>query len=138
MNGPEFWSRVDQSAGPGACWPWTGSRNVRRRGYGQVRFGNNVPEGAHRVAYKLAVGPIPEGMTIDHVRARGCVTTACCNPAHLEAVTLAENIARTALSACGNGHPKTPQHGRPRGTKWRCVTCEVQTQRDRRARKAVA
>lgn len=49
---------------------------------------------AHRVAYELAIGPIPEGLTIDHVKARGCTRVDCCNPAHLEAVTYAENQHR--------------------------------------------
>lgn len=45
---------------------------------------------AHRVAYELWVGPIPEGMELDH----RCKVRACINPAHLEPVTHAENMRR--------------------------------------------
>lgn len=88
-----FWEKVDRR-GPDECWPWTGSRN--KAGYGSLKPGapSRTSVMAHRVAYELAFGPIPEGLTIDHVRARGCTRTDCCNPAHLEAVTYAENQRR--------------------------------------------
>lgn len=139
MNADEFWQHIDQTAGPDACWPWTASTLDSRRGYGQVRRdGRN--QRAHRVAYELSVGPIPDGLTLDHTChdpntcVAPCPHTKCCNPAHLEPVTLVENIARRALNTCGRGHPKTPEHGRVRsGAKWRCRTCETLTQRERRA-----
>lgn len=77
-------------AGPSDCWLWTGTA-VRRYGQFTVR---HRPVLAHRFAYELWVGPIPDGLTIDHVRARGCNSTLCVNPAHLEPVTLADNIRR--------------------------------------------
>lgn len=67
---------------------------------------------AHRYAYTLAYGPIPDGLVIDHVRASGCVSTLCVAPLHLEAVTHAENIRRgetgarlAAKTHCPQGHP---------------------------------
>ena len=70
------------------CWEWTGSRRPGRAssvGYGQMRFeGRNYF--THRLAYQLWVGPIPDGLTIDHL----CRNTLCFNPAHLEAVTIQE------------------------------------------------
>ena len=64
---------------------------------------------AHRFAYELLRGPIPEGMTIDHL----CRTRSCVNPEHFEVVTRGENVLRgvgpPAMNArkthCAKGHP---------------------------------
>lgn len=82
--------------------------------HGYARFGlNGVAVKAHRVSYELAYGPIPDGMHIDHVRARGCVNKHCVAPLHLEAVTPRENLLRgrgfaathAAKTHCPQGHP---------------------------------
>jgi hypothetical protein len=81
-----FWSRVDKD-GPNGCWLWTGVHIGA--GYGQASL-NGVRQVAHRVAYELTVGPVPEGLQLDHLcRNRGCV-----NPDHLEPVTASENKRR--------------------------------------------
>lgn len=59
------------------------------RGYGRVGIGRKA-EYAHRVMFEAANGPIPDGLHIDHL----CRNRSCCNPAHLEAVTQAENNRR--------------------------------------------
>lgn len=91
-----FWRHVDRR-GANDCWEWKASRN--QDGYGRFLLDTSrvTPKSvnSHRVAYVLAVGPIPTGLTLDHLcRNRGCV-----NPAHLEPVTLGENVLR------GNGIP---------------------------------
>lgn len=98
-TGPDdvrFWAKVDKSGGPGACWPWTAGI-CTRTGYGNIWWLGRA-QSAHRIAYELAIGPIPPGLTVDHVEARGCTLRHCVNPAHLEAVTQAENNRRIALT----------------------------------------
>lgn len=75
----------------GECWLWNGSTNGR--GYGVMNIGK-VQYRAHRLAYEVWVGPIPDGLTLDHVKAWGCTSSLCCNPAHLEPVTAGENSLR--------------------------------------------
>jgi hypothetical protein len=80
-----FWNKVNKTD---TCWLWTGA--LQSRGYGSVGIGNHRTGLAHRVAYEALVGPIGDGLTIDHL----CRVKSCVNPAHLEPVTSAENIRR--------------------------------------------
>lgn len=77
----------------GDCWVYRGARS--HNGYGIIRVGATIAR-AHRVAYELAVGPIPPGHEIDHVWLRGCRDRACVRPDHLEAVTGRVNRQRQA------------------------------------------
>lgn len=96
-----FWSRVDKSGGPDSCWPWT--RGKTRGGYGFFKIGKrNYP--AHRIAYALVKGMPPLSHDVDH---EACDNPPCCNPAHLEAVTHQQNIARTVgRTICKYGHER--------------------------------
>jgi len=85
-------SRIDASGPPHPvlgtpCWMWLGRLN--RNGYGRAWDGEREPV-VHRVVYELLVGPVPEGMILDHL----CRNHPCCNPGHQEPVTYRENTLR--------------------------------------------
>lgn len=95
-----FWAKVDRRD-PDGCWLWRGSKDAK--GYGAIRVSPLVCARAHRVSYELMIGPIPEGLQLDHL----CFNTSCVNPAHLEPVTNAENMRRRGARTthCPRGHP---------------------------------
>ena len=103
MSDRLFWRKVRAD---GDCWRWTGA--VTSRGYGCLgRDGRTIL--AHRYAYVLTVGPIPDGLTIDHL----CGNKRCVRPEHMEPVTGAENTRRRFRGKThGPGDPVTP----PRST----------------------
>lgn len=93
-----FWMKVKPDSS--GCWEWTASK---RNGYGQFGASARHIEPAHRVAYELLIGPIPNGLVIDHL----CRNTACCNPEHMEPVTNVENVMRGEGFAPGNAAKET-------------------------------
>lgn len=135
-----FWEKVERREADD-CWEWIGGKYSN--GYG-LFFVEHSPKRrnamAHRVAYELSVGPIPDGLVLDHLcRNRGCV-----NPAHLEAVTHRENLLRgegptathAAQTHCVHGHEYTPENTyiRPSGSR-ECRTCIRRLARERYAAK---
>lgn len=112
------------------CWLWMGP--VAHNGYGVVSP-NKPYLSAHRAAYELFVGPIPDGLTIDHL----CRVKCCANPAHMEPVTRGENTKRAVpfsdhgefnrtKAHCKQGHPFDEQNTitRTRKSGGRiCKTC---------------
>ena len=123
-----FWSKV--LALSNGCWEWQAHKSD---GYGifDVRRKRHL---AHRFAYTLLVGPIPEGLTIDHL----CRNRACVNPLHLEPLTMRENILRgvgltaqrAARTQCPRGHPYDMFNTRIRPCGRRaCRACDRQRKR---------
>jgi len=111
------------------CWTWTGYRLRKKYGdYGLIHIGrlpNKKIKRAHRVSYEFFVGPIPEGLEIDHL----CHNTLCINPDHLEPVTHAENMKRrkdSGLPYCRHGHKYTPEttYYRPDNGRRECKVCK--------------
>jgi len=131
---------IDPDSG---CWNWTGSTHAET-GYGSfwrgkiTPAGNHCPERAHRVSYELHVGPISEGLQLDHL----CRNRRCVNPAHLEPVTNRENALRgigaCAVNArkthCVHGHEFTAANTIARINGRRCRTCtNLRARQQRRA-----
>jgi hypothetical protein len=88
------------------CWVlgahWKSRDGYRTISIGTKPDGRPIPKRAHRFAYEELVGPIPEGLTLDHL----CRNPPCVNPDHLEPVTQAENRRRAAaaITHCPQGH----------------------------------
>ena len=118
-----FWSKVDRSGGPDACWPWLSYKN--RRGYGRFHFAkHHVP--AHRLAYELIHGPLDQHLVCCH----RCDNPPCCNPAHLFGGTHRDNIQDAV--AKGRWHHRTPPRLRPDQRHWRAQLTETQVREIRR------
>lgn len=103
MNPERFWLKVNRTGG---CWLWTAA--VSTGGYGRVHWDGKLRQ-AHRVAYELEVGPIPEGLELDHL----CRVRRCVRPDHLEPVSGKVNKLRGVSPSadharkthCDAGHP---------------------------------
>lgn len=109
------------------CWLWTGP--LSDSGYGlliEKRGGSQTNHRAHRWSYEHHVGPIPDGLVIDHL----CRVRHCVNPLHLEPVTSAENIRRGvsfngSKTHCKRGHEFTEANtGYQNGGYRYCRTCK--------------
>ncbi len=123
---------------PDGCWLWTGK--ISNAGYGTMNaLGGYVL--AHRLSYELFVGPIPDGLVVDHK----CDNRPCVNFEHLKPVTYQENILRgkgvAAQNArkthCPKNHPLSGGNLRVCGGKRQCRTCSVESQRLGRRRRGV-
>ena len=145
-----FWSRVEKTD---TCWLWQG--HIMESGYAVFDSGFSPELGrrkwlrVHRFSYEEAKGPIPEGLTIDHL----CRVRHCVNPAHLEAVTNWVNIhrgetlarANLAKTHCLRGHEFTHEntYRHPSGGNRACRIClrindAAYKARQREKKKAVA
>lgn len=109
------------------CWLWRGT--IMYNGYGHLTHAY-----AHRISYELFKGPIPDGLTIDHL----CREKRCVNPAHLEAVTNSENVKRAAKrpTHCFRGHPFDGVTMTTRsGPRRYCKECSRQRDRESKQRR---
>ena len=136
-----FWSKVDFGEG---CWLWTAGKDAY--GYGAFRLQGRTVK-AHRIAYELLLGEMPDGTELDHL----CRVHACVRPDHLEPVTHSENWrrgkGRDGLATlwqdrrnkthCKSGHEYTAANTYvfPSGAR-ACRTCRSEWDRAARRRKS--
>lgn len=123
---------------PTGCWIWIGG--IQSGGYGHVVDKRPRDEKrhrmmlAHRFVYEELVGPIPDGLHLDHL----CRVRPCVNPEHLEPVTVLENNLRSAhcnKTHCKHGHALTGENSYVQGRSRECRTCRRIQQRRFRARR---
>jgi hypothetical protein len=124
-----WWDRFELQ--PDGCRLWTGATN--RAGYGRSK-GNGSAKGetyVHRIVYALTIGPIPEGLDVDHDchnRDKSCRDGSVCRhrrcgePTHLRAATRAQNRADARRSHCRYGHPMDSR-------RRNCLVCNREAQR---------
>lgn len=120
-----FWAKVEIGM-PEDCWMWKGNRTTSKgHRYGVWRYQEYTFK-PHRIAYRLKVGMIPDGLTIDHL----CGEKMCCNPWHLQPVTQSENSKRATNGLCRCGLPRS-------GDLRRCKACHNAYHRNYRRKNAM-
>lgn len=130
-----FWPKVHPEPNTG-CWIWDSGHD--ENGYGLLWIGDGVSVRSHRFAYEVLVGPIPAGLTLDHL----CRNKWCVNPAHLEPCTSGENAARSPnapynrrarQTECLRGHPFTEANTYRHHGRRECRACNALRAREKRA-----
>jgi hypothetical protein len=129
----ELLNRTNATAA--GCREWQGWK--RRRGYGGIKV-NKVEWAAHRLAYTLEYGPIPEGQLVLH----RCDNPPCINPAHLFLGTQHDNIQDAVSKGkfpkrthCKRGHELTPENSVLAGYGRTCRICRQASNRERSQRR---
>ena len=134
--GLRFWHKVEQA---GECWAWTATKNS---GYGHFWHGTGRVY-AHRWAYEEMVGPIPEGLTLDHIchdpdlcqGGPSCPHRSCVNPEHLNPVPSAVNTLRSNSITAVHARKTHCAHGHLLGPSRRCAVCRTANGRAFKARR---
>lgn len=109
-----FWSRVDKRSSD-QCWDWKGLKHKSPKNptpYGMLGWKGRSSR-AHRVAYEIAFGSIPEGQMVLH----RCDNTLCCNPSHLYLGDHAQNMKDMVIRLRRKGVGKGEANGRSKITQ---------------------
>lgn len=138
-----WWTKLERT--PDGCWVWTAGTD--QDGYGKFAIGlggqNQIHTRAHRFAYEVFIGPIPDGMVVCH----SCDNPPCANPDHLWLGTPIDNnadkvakdrqakvwglpLTRARQTHCKYGHEFTPENTYVSGRGHRsCKTCRRESAR---------
>lgn len=131
--------------GADECWPWEGT--ITHEGYGVFGKAGRIQVKAHRYAWELDRGPLDPALTIDHLchtnhptcqAVDDCPHRRCCNPAHMEPVTFAENSRRAnegrggQATHCKQGHEFTEANTYVYGNARKCRQCHKECEQRRR------
>jgi hypothetical protein len=121
---------LDVTVSDVGCWEWRGGSTGGR---GVMALAGTT-QYVYHLTYQFFTGPIPGGLTLDHL----CRNPACVNPDHLEVVTRAVNVRRQAATAttCRNGHPISESYVHPTTGYRRCRLCHREAERVRRGMQA--
>jgi hypothetical protein len=135
-----LWNRITVT---GFCWLYEGW--LDGHGYGYTRY-EGKSRRAHKLAYEELVGPVPDGLVLDHL----CRVRNCVNPDHVQPVTHRINLMRgftparanTEKTHCVNGHEFTPENTNFDGIQRYCRACSRDKQKrlnspERRAYRAM-
>lgn len=130
-----FYKNIQLPGTTDGCWTWTGTKVDQGYGHHFCGIETRKIARAHRLAYECWVGPIKEGLTIDHL----CANKICVNPLHLEVVTRGENARRyhKSITHCPKGHEYTLDNikatKRTNGER-SCLTCHREREAARYSR----
>lgn len=129
-----FFAKVEKRED--GCWIWTGATG----GSDPYFYGVFLNTTAHRVSYEHFIGPIPDGMVVDHL----CETKLCVNPDHVRVCTQQENLHASALTInsknaalthCKNGHPLSGDNVRMYRHQRVCRACKREWAARKRSKK---
>lgn len=127
---------------PDGCWHWTGV--IDKAGYGRLGYNGRRSETLQRAVYQEFVGPIPEGMAVDHrchsehptcPGGTTCTHRRCGNPDHLRLLTIVENgqLGKSRVTHCPHGHAYEGRNLIVSGGRRFCRTCMYERTAARRA-----
>lgn len=136
MRGTPLERLMSKTKKTDTCWIFTGG--LDSGGYGQIKV-NGKDRRTHRVAYELLVGPIPEGLVIDHL----CRVRNCVNPDHMEPIDQRSNVLRgtnpwavhSRQTHCANGHEFNAENTRYDRNGRVCRPCARRRNREYMQRK---
>lgn len=119
------------------CWLW--ERHIKNNGYGTITIkdgGRWLTKHAHRVSFQAFVGPVPDGLDLDHK----CRVRSCVNPDHLEPVTRSVNLSRSPImnrqlgkAHCPAGHLYSGLDNRGARICHKCLAANAKAFRERKA-----